>query len=757
MPQTKPERGASKKPWALAPLQRITHIGLYLILLTPLFTWSGFLIPAVTAKVLGFQILVELVSAATLVMVFLEGMSFNKKPALHLSPVFITLSIFIGYSLLSAIIGVDLNRSLWGFIERQDGLVLLLHFFAWMATAAWFFTRTADNKGDRTGLHTLITIKPGLYSYLFFSFWVSTAVALTAIIEVDVRFEGLLPYMKALLSSGLRPGGVFGNPTMLGPYLLFHFFYGLYFLFAWSGRQSAGSSNNETMETRAKLPGRVLRYPMIIGVAVAEFLILIVILMSQTRGVSLGVVVGLLLVGFLAIFGLPSQRPARLAGFALILCLTLAAAVTWHYRESDVIRRIPILSRMTHLVGAESASTSTRLYAWRAGIRAVVDHPLFGWGHDNAYYALNKYYDPRLISISPFLNDIKETWLDKSHNSLIDLVIERGILGFLLYILLLGVIAKTLWWLHDRWLAICLAGGIAAYLVSNLVAFDAFGSLFGFFLSLAAIAMLEEPHPPAWLKSLFDRKRSGVKGQKRGPLPVKSGPSLKIVLVVVLLAAGVFFQVEIGLANHKCLQAQSAFLQDPGIGVSLYREAFEHFSPYNATQKLNCAYLIVNSVINKRQSSQSFDAGPLVMQLTRDALAAHPEDVDSYIMLNDMYNGLALYGNRDLAKDAEAYGKKALALSPKRQEAMVQLGRTYVILNEATRAIELNRRMLQDFDFALGHWYLALSLLQNNQRDEAKKEIRKAIEMGYRLDTANVAMLKGVLGEKDVVELTTAK
>jgi tetratricopeptide (TPR) repeat protein len=334
---------------------------------------------------------------------------------------------------------------------------------------------------------------------------------------------------------------------------------------------------------------------------------------------------------------------------------------------------------------------------------------------------------------------------------------ERGILGFLLYLLLLGIIARTLWMLHDRWLAICLAGGIAAYLVSNLVAFDAFGSLFGFFLSLAVICRLEEPHLPAWLKSLFDRKRNGTKGQKRRPLSVRSGPSLKIVLVVVVLAAGVFFQVEICLANHKCLQAQNAFLQDPGIGVSLYREAFEHLSPYNATQKLNCAYLIVNSVINKRQSSQSFDAGPLVMQLTRDALSAHPEDADSYIMLNDMYNGLALYGNRDLAKEAEAYGKKALVLSPKRQEAMVHLGRTYVILNEAPRAIELNRRMLQDFDFALGHWYLALSLLQNNQRDEAKKEIGRAIEMGYQLSAKDVTLLKSLLGEKEVEALTARK
>ena len=39
-----------------------------------------------------------------------------------------------------------------------------------------------------------------------------------------------------------------------------------------------------------------------------------------------------------------------------------------------------------------------------------------------------------------------------------------------------------------------------------------------------------------------------------------------------------------------------------------------------------------------------------------------------------------------------------------KRKAIFQLGRTYVLLNKPALAVELNRRMLQDAEFPLGHW-----------------------------------------------------
>lgn len=734
-------------------LARCIHVGLCLILLTPLFTWAGFLFPEVTAKVLGFQVLVELVAAGALVLILLEGPSRKQKANPLFSPLCVSLAAFLGYSLFTALVGVDLNRSLWGFIDRQDGLVLLLHFFVWAALMAWFCRR---EEADPSKGSTLPAKRVNFRFYLYFSYCVSVAVALTALRESEVKLDGVIHPILEVLSLSWRLSGVFGNPLLLGPYLLFHFFWGLYFL-GITGKPSPAPGDSGGPEAQPGLGRHVIRYTIMAAVALAEIIIAIVIVAGQSRGAILAMIAGLIFTAGLLVFGLSRSRATKVAGAAFFLCVLLTSVVTWHYRDSKWVSQIPVLQRLTHVSGAENWTTFERLLSWRSGLAGFWDHPLFGWGHDNIYYVLNKYYDPRHVRSSPLLDDTPGLWFDKSHSFFIDLLVERGILGLLAYLLLLGVVATSLYRMSDRRLAICLTGGLIAYLISNAVAFDSFGSLFGFFLTIACIASLSDLKPIARLEFLLARNRQGSTRRKRQPVQPQRRPVFKILLVFALMAAGLYLQVEIAIANHKYAQARSSFTQDAAMGVSLYVEAFGHFSPYAAREKLACASLIVDSVIAKRQASQSFDAGPLVLRLTREALAGHPQDASFYIALNSMYNGLALAINRDFAIQAESFGRKALELSPNQQQAIYNLGRTYVIRNEPGRAVELNKRMLQNADFPLGHWFLGLSLLEDNQRVEAKKEIRKAIDMGYQLNATEVGTLKNLFGEKEFSELIAGK
>ena len=734
-------------------LVRWIHAGLYLILLTPLILWSGFQFPHLTGKVLGFQILVELVAACTLILILVETPPGDNKTTLFYSALFVAMSAMLGCQLLSSLVGVDLSRSLWGVVDRQDGFVFVLHCFAWTLLVVRHF-RQQQPAGERPE-----SVPSGIWSvrtYLVFSYSVSVVVAMTAIWESPVKFDGFPHPVLEILSSPLRLSGVFGNPFAIGPYLLFHFYYGLYFLLT-TKRMSFTASGKSGANSRQGIARRAAPYVRWLTVAIGEIVILLVIAAGQTRGVIFGLVLGLFVTCALLVFGLPTRRLVKTAGVIFVLCLVVGAALAWRYRDSSFVTQNPLLRRLTHISATESSATSARMLSWGSGIRGLGDHPVLGWGFDNVYYVLSKYYDPRHVQFSPLLLEPDATWFDKSHNFFIDLLVERGIVGFLAYLALLGVIAVSLWRMPDRRFAICVAGAMVAYLASLAVAFDSFGSLFGFFLTLGCVGSLGNLEPVARIKALFDRKTLSAKRNPKQIHPVRRTPVLKILLVLVLLGIGLYLQVEMAIANHRCLQAQAAFAQDPGIGVALYQDAFAHFSPYEAKEKLNCAYLIVNSVINKRQSSQAFEAGPLITRLTREALAAHPRDVAFYMVLNDMYNGLAIDVSRDYARDAEAFGKKALELSPNRQDVMFQLGRTYVIQNQAGLAVELNRRMLRSADFPLGHWLLGLSLLQNNQRDEAKQEIRKAIGMGYSLKANDVTILKGLLGEADFSEMTTAK
>lgn len=749
--------GAGQGSSVPAFVRHAVPVGLYLILLTPIFVWSGFLHPYVTTKTLAFQFLVEVVCAAVLAWSFLDSDARARKTRILIAPLFLSLAGFFLFSIVTAAAGVDWNRSLWGFIDRQDGLVFQAHMIAWMAGAAWYFRRAAKAEKSVGPLGKLLPNCRGASAYLFFSFCVSVAVALTVLVDPEVWAGGLLHVPVALLTSNARPGGAFGNPTMLGPYLLFHVFYGIYFLWTGVKRMSGAAPLASGAELFWDQARPVIRYGLLGAVVAGELVMVTVILAGQTRGVLLGLAGGIAVVGLLLAAAPSSSRLQRAAGASMVLVLVLAAAGVWHYRNTGLVSGIPVLNRTMQTAGEADKSGSVRLFAWEAALRALGDHPILGWGVNNIYYALNKYYDPRLIQANPTMQVPSDTWLDKSHNFLIDLLVERGIPGVLIYLFLLVVVAMHLRRFPDKPLALCLSGGIAAYLISILVAFDVFGSLFGFYLSLIVLLSLSEFEAPGWLRTRLaiadGASRPGNKKHMQAPLRSRA----KAVMVAVALLAGLYYQAEIGLAIHGYQRAKAAFLQDPGEGVALYDEAFTHTSPYHARQKIDCAYLIVNSVINKRPSSRSFDAGPLVLRLTAEALAAHPEDVDYYIALNDMYNGLALYGNRGLAADAEAYGRKALELSPKRQEAIFQLGRTYIIKNQAARAVELNRRMLQDADFPLGHWLLGLSLLQDNQREEAKQEILKAVKSGYQLSARDRETLTQQLGAKGLAEITAGR
>ena len=123
-------------------LRRLVGAGLYLILLTPLLVWHGFLFPHLTAKVLAFQVLVEIVCAAALALVLLQIRRPARPTKWHAttSSLTIGLAVFLIYSVVSSFFGIDLRRSLWGFVDRQDGLILSLHFFAWFALLVWFYS-----------------------------------------------------------------------------------------------------------------------------------------------------------------------------------------------------------------------------------------------------------------------------------------------------------------------------------------------------------------------------------------------------------------------------------------------------------------------------------------------------------------------------------------------------------------------------------------------------------------------------------------
>jgi O-antigen ligase len=698
--------------------RKILLVGLYLTLLTPLVVWHKSVCPPFSGKVLLFQVLVEV-----LIICWVVTSGRKKTDAFRLAPTFLAAAGFIGVNLISAVAGVDLKQSLWGFIERQDGLVLILHFFAWMALSYWYFGSEKN-------------VAPSIQRFLGFSFGVAVAVATSVLWEGYVN----LPPDSSLVSmvSGLfRPGGVFGNPMATGPYLAFHLFFGLYL-----------------GNVVRKLQNRNSRLIFLLLLVAGELVIIAAVAVGQTRGVIFGILGGVLSCAVMALVSRSAPRALRYSSAAIAGAALCAVAVLWLARESSFVKANQLLWRVTHL-SSETVSTRARLITWQSGLSSFKDHPLLGWGPRNVYYGMNKYYDPGLVQFSRGFQDRPETWFDKSHNAYIDLAAETGVLGLAAFVVLIVILSRVLWRMPNRFLSISIAGALIGYALSNLTGFDSFGSLLGLFLSLTIVSIFETPVELPWFQS--NRKTRQKGGRAKRPASNHSPAWITAGVCLLLIAAlGLYSSIEIAVADHKCFLAKYAFLRDASEGIALYEDAFSHFSPYNAREKVLCAYLIVHAAVTGTPSSQSFDAGKLVVEYANDALNARPDDSDVFVKLNEIYNSMALHIHKGFADRAEYFGKRATELSPSRQEAAFTLARTYLIKGEPARAIELNSRVVANFpEFSTGHWFLGLSYLAAGDRDSAKREIRTALRMGYQFQNANesdaVKELFGKAGYEDLI------
>jgi len=718
-------------------LRIIIHAGLYLILLTPLIVWSRFRFPHLTGKVLAFQILVEIVAVAAIVLFLLEwDLKKNRddRPGFRfLSPLAIALIVFYVYSLVSALFGVSFRDSFWGRVDRQDGLWLLLHFLLWFLVLIWFSRHSQLKPG--TGITRAKASKRparrwkafGILPYVNASFWVSALVSLISVSSwLIYAIWGLSP--GALVTSGsARAGGTFGNPFAIGPYLLFHFFYGFSYMREVTRKDVPGApaAARKHSGRREAEPSRLL----LSMIPSSQVMILGAIVLSQTRGVILGLLLGLLVLGTASIFNRSLSFRVRVLAACALLILLGGSLGIWSLRNQQWVKDNRVLRRITDVSITETRTLQMRFLTWQSGLQGFRENPVFGWGHNNIYYVLNKHYNPEHVRFGRDFRNTEVTWWDKSHNSYVDLLVEKGLVGFALFLGLIGILARTLWQLKTRFTAVCLGGGFIAYGTSNLVAFDSFGSFLACFLIMGLMSALTTA--PASFSP--EKSARAAKKKKRVPtVRIGFASSLSISAILLVGFIGLYANVKTGIASAGYNRARVLFQSDAVVGLNQYNRAFTHFSPYSPRENLNCAYLIVNALITKKLDLVAGDNLDRALRLAEKSESALPSDPLVHMVLNEIYNGLGIYVDEKYLVRAEAAGDKALLLSPRRQEVMFNLGRTYVLAGKPQMAIDLNRSMIDQYpDLPRAHWLLGLALLANEEQEAAKESIEKALMIGY--------------------------
>ncbi len=660
-------------------LNKIIHYGLYAILLTPLAFWPKALYPFATPKFILFQILVEIVFAAWLIFQLRNG--FEDIKALKKNYLAIALLIFITISFISALLGVDFQRSFWGIGPRMTGLFAEIHFLV------WFLILISYLKNDKEKWN----------NYLNFSFFVALAVAATSFYQNP----------KWVLTVGST---IFNNPTFVAPYFIFHFFWGLYktiFNFQFS---------------IFKLKGWFY--------GAGTILLFIAIILTQIRGALLGLLIGIFAFGFLLIFLNILNRRLRNILIAVYLIFAIGIAGFWSFRDSPLIQNISILKKIATASLAET-TVRTRLLTWQLALKGFWDKPILGVGPENFNYLFNAHYNPHFLKFGG--GGFEETWFDKPHNAFLEILSETGLVGSLAYVFIWVAISLALYKLFkkglpaqagEKFLSLILASAFIAYFSAVFFSFDSFGSWFGLFLFLAFLASHSNTN---------DNSNTNTRIHTNDT----NGNFLKNIFV--LFVCGVLFVLlyvnySIWRANLADADALRAFPSNLSQGINLFKKSLNYFTPYKAEYQFDMAASVIGAIQKNISLPDLENNLNFTLDSIDGAIAAHPYNTAYYSDAIKLYNILGEKGkDPTILSQAEQFGEKAIKLSPNRQEIMFYLAQTALIRGDTKTAIQWTEKAVEvDPTIRQSHWYLGRLYFVAGRYQNAVAEVKKALDFGYK-------------------------
>lgn len=412
--------------------------GSFLILFLPLLVFRKTLYPYIFPKIIAFQILVEIIFAAWLILIIKE----EKYRPNFKHPLVLTLTIFIAVLFLTMILGVDISKSFFSTQERMTGVLTMFHFYGWFLVLTSCFKKWKDWR-----------------KFIWISLGVSFLVGLYGIGQT-LGFEFLMKGMGKRMSSTL------GNPIYLSVFSMLHVFLAGFLFFI----------------ERKKILKVILFILLLFNLAIMP--------LGASRAVVGSFVLCVPLFLLFLVFVLPSKK-LKIGVLILLILIVGSGIFLFQNRRADWLETdIYFVNRL--LRSRFERSLWKRTEAWKIAFKGFKEKPITGWGWENYNIVFNKHFNPRY-------SEIGNRWYDKSHNQVMDILALTGILGSFSYFLLFFFILFLLFWKVRKENALNKKIGLGilgvmfiSYFLQNLFVFDTPAPLIAFYFSLSLIYFVTE-------------------------------------------------------------------------------------------------------------------------------------------------------------------------------------------------------------------------------------------------------------------------
>lgn len=646
---------------------------IYLTALTPIIFTNKIFYPFIFGKTIFFRSLIEIALLFFLVQLIVKLFNSEEEFRIEISIFKNRLFILFGFLLISAILStifaVDKYTAFWGTAERGGGLFGFFHYFIFLGLIILFF-----KKND----------------WLNF-FKISSVVGLVVI------FYGLLQYFNVKefpfsLEGANRPGSFIGNPSFLSAYL--------FFVIACAVLTFSSVKN---------LFWRVFSVFLSLSSVFMLFL-------AATRGALLGLAVGVIVFLLYSALFLKGSKKIRNLSIFILAVFILLLSVFWFTRFEAFWRGVPGFNRFAGVSSfiPQDGSVQTRLVTWRMSWEAFKAKPILGWGPDNYLVAWDKYYNFKLATYG-------DTWLDRAHNQLLDVLVMQGVLGFLIYLVLFGFIFSLIFIRKKLGLLSPILGAILiAYFIQNIFLFDEISS---YFLFVAIIGFLIS----VMSESNVDQEQKKVLGGQI-KLIKKYTVSILYGILSLFILFSLYFYNYIPYRQGKDIQLARGGQKD-----AVRAQLIKSFYPYNFVQPSIRGYITDFYYHSQSHIFENDDfkiLADVILDSIQEVIAHGSLDPRFYIRQSQI---LDVMGGRDpeLYKKSEEAIRRAIELVPNRQELQFNLALSFAKQNRFDEALAIARRVRESNE-SVGRAHFFLGFLMS-----AENLGKNRVEILEELDTAN--------------------
>ncbi|MEK7115030.1 MAG: O-antigen ligase family protein [Patescibacteria group bacterium] len=398
-------------------LRNVAKFFIYLAVVSPLVLASSLFFPFINGKVLLFRISVEL----AFLFYILYLLQTKKLPNFKLlkNPIAIAVAVFCLVFLITSLTGISPHSSFWSNFERGEGAFQLLHYVFFFFLALSLF-------------NTKVEWRRLLIFAVFISFLVSMY-GLGQWIELQIRQPG--ETFKYVINTGGRTSGTLGNPSYLTGYLLFHFVFIVWLIFAAGVRKY---------------------FKWFLG-----FLLIFelgIFLTAKTLAAILGLTTGVLII--ISLYALKIYKTSRAAYLGSFLIVIILGSLIYSFSQIDLYKRL-----------------QPRLWTWGSAVTGIVENPILGWGAESFPQPFDQYHNPNHYG--------GETWFDRTHNIFLEYLISGGIILLLAFLAIFFFYYKGLFQMERGWLWPAFLVVPLAYLIQGLTLFDVLPIYVALFLFLA--------------------------------------------------------------------------------------------------------------------------------------------------------------------------------------------------------------------------------------------------------------------------------